>query len=64
MKAIQKTLILILAVIAAVVAILLILDIPAWPVIVAYWITLTVKNLIDYIKIKNDDIGGRHEDHD
>ena len=59
MRAIQKTLILILAVIAAVVAILLILDIPAWPVIVAYWITLTAKNLIDYVAG-----GKKHEDQD
>lgn len=59
MKSVQKMLILILAVIAAVVAILLIMDIPAWPVIVAYWITLTAKNLIDFI------VGGKkHEDHD
>jgi len=55
MRSVTKLLILVLAMLAAVVAVLLIMDIPAWPVIVAYWITLTAKNLIDYIAG-----GGRH----
>lgn len=49
MKAIQKTLILILAVIAAVVATGLIAGYSMWAWIVAYWIVLTAKNLVDYI---------------
>ena len=49
MKAIQKTLILILAVIAAVVATGLIAGYSMWAWIVAYWIVLTAKNLIDYV---------------
>jgi hypothetical protein len=59
MKAIQKTLILILAVIAAVVATGLIAGCSMWAWIVAYWITLTAKNLMDYIAG-----GQKHEDQD
>ena len=60
MKAIQKTLILILAVIAAVVAIILAAKRSAWILIVAYWIVLTLKNYVDYIAMG----GKKHEDHD
>lgn len=60
MKAIQKTLILILAVIAAVVATGLIAGYSMWAWIVAYWITLTAKNLMDYIAMG----GKKHENHD
>lgn len=57
MKAIQKTMILILAVIAAMVATGLIAGYSMWACIVAYWIVLTAKNLVDYIA------GGKtHED--
>ena len=55
MKAIQKTLILILAAIAAVVATGLISGYSMWAWIVAYWVVLTGKNLVDYIAG-----GGRH----
>lgn len=57
MKAIQKTLILLLAAIAAVVATGLIAGYSMWAWIVAYWITLTAKNLMDYIAG-----GKKHED--
>ena len=59
MKAIQKTLIMILAVIAAVVATGLIAGYSMWAWIVAYWITLTAKNMIDYTAG-----GKKHEDQD
>lgn len=51
MKKIQKTLILILAVIAAAVAIILAAKRSAWILIVAYWCVLTLKNYVDYIEI-------------
>lgn len=49
MKKIQKTLILILAVIAVSVAVILAAGYNAWPLIVAYWVVLTLKNWIDWI---------------
>ena len=55
MKRIQKTLILILATIAAVVATGLIAGYSMWAWIVAYWVVLTAKNMIDDIAG-----GGRH----
>ena len=49
MRKISKCLILLLAIIAAVVAVGLIAGLSMWPFIVAYWCTLTAKNLVDYI---------------
>lgn len=49
MKSVQKMLILTLAIIAAAVATGLIMGFSMWAWIVAYWITLTAKNLIDYV---------------
>ena len=51
-KRISAILILVLAVIAAIVATGLIAGYSMWAWIVAYWITLTIKNVVDYIGTK------------
>lgn len=51
-KQISNVLILVLAVIAAIVATGLIAGYAMWAWIVAYWITLTAKNIVDYIGAK------------
>ena len=51
-KKISALLVLVLAVIAAVVATGLIAGYAMWAWIVAYWIVLTMKNVVDYIGIK------------
>ena len=45
----SQILIIVLAVIAAIVAAGLYKKRNMWPWIIAYWITLTIKNIIDYI---------------
>ena len=54
-KRISAILILVLAVIAAIVATGLIAGYSMWAWIVAYWMTLTIKNVVDYIGTKGDD---------
>lgn len=49
MKRMTDILILALAVIAAVVATGLIMDVSVWPMIIVYWLVLTIKNVLDYI---------------
>lgn len=51
-KCISAILIIVLAVIAAVVATGLIAGYSMWAWIVGYWITLTAKNIVDYIGSK------------
>ena len=53
-KRISAILILVLAVIAAIVATGLIAGYSMWAWIVAYWMTLTIKNVVDYIGTKGD----------
>lgn len=48
-KKLSAYLVLLLAVIAAVVAVGLIAGLTMWPVIILYWMVLTVKNVVDYI---------------
>ena len=48
LKQISNILVLVLAFLAAIVATGLIAGLAMWPWIVAYWVTLTAKNLIDY----------------
>ena len=52
MKKITNILIIVLALIAAIVAVGLIANFTMQPFIVAYWVVLTMKNLVDYIAIK------------
>ena len=52
-KKISAILIIVLAIIAAVVAVCLIAGYAAWPIIILYWMTLTIKNVVDYISIFN-----------
>ena len=52
MKKISAWLVVALAVIAAVVAVGLIAGLSMWPVIILYWGTLTVKNVVDYLGIR------------
>lgn len=59
MKQISNALILVLAVIAAIVATGLIAGYAMWAWIVAYWVTLTAKNLVDYLGAKGDKDGQR-----
>ena len=53
-KRISAIFILVLAVIAAIVATGLIAGYSMWAWIVAYWMTLTAKNVVDYIGTKGD----------
>ena len=48
-RQISNVLIIILAIIAAIVATGLIAGYAMWPWIIGYWITLTIKNVVDYI---------------
>lgn len=48
-KKLSAYIVLLLAVIAAVVAVGLIAGLAMWPVIILYWMVLTVKNVVDYI---------------
>lgn len=48
-KMLSAYLVMFLAVIAAVVAVGLIAGLAMWPVIILYWMVLTVKNVVDYI---------------
>lgn len=57
MRRITDILIIVLAVIAAVVATGLIMGWSMWAWIIIYWLTLTVKNVVDYIGRKRDDKG-------
>ena len=52
-KKISAILIIVLAVIAAVVATGLIAGYAMWPWIIAYWIVLTMKNVVDYVGTKD-----------
>lgn len=45
--------VILLILIAGVVASMLIAGIPAWLVIILYWVVLTIKNLFDYIGLKS-----------
>ena len=54
MKSVQKMLILTLAIIAAAVATGMIMGFSMWAWIVAYWIVLTGKNLVDWIMTKEE----------
>lgn len=49
MKKLSQALIIVLAVIAAIVATGLIAGLSMWAWIVGYWVTLTVKNVADYV---------------
>ena len=53
-KQISNRLIIILAIIAAVVATGLIAGYAMWPAIIGYWVTLTIKNVVDYLGVKSD----------
>ena len=52
-KTVSAWLVVALAVIAAVVAVGLIAGLAMWPVIILYWATLTVKNVVDWMGGKN-----------
>ena len=43
-----------LTILAAITAVLLILEIPAWFVIIAYWIVLTCKNICDLKEMEEE----------
>ena len=49
--------VILLILIAAVVAVLLILGIPAWFVIICYWVVLTGKNACDLMVLRNGTSG-------
>ena len=49
MRKLTDALVLALAAIAAVVATGLIMDVSVWPMIIVYWLVLTIKNVLDYI---------------
>lgn len=48
-KKLSAYLVILLAVIAAVVAVGLITGLAMWPVIILYWMVLTIKNVVDYL---------------
>lgn len=54
MKHISACLVIILAVIAAITAVGFIAGYAMQPFIVAYWLVLTMKNLVDYIAGRNE----------
>ena len=54
-KKLSAILVILLAVIAAVVAVGLIAGLSMWPVIILYWATLTVKNVVDYMALREQD---------
>jgi hypothetical protein len=53
-KQISAVLIIILAIIAAIVATGLIAGVAMYPAIIAYWLVLTIKNVVDYLGVKAD----------
>ena len=51
-KKISAYLVIALAVIAAIVSIGLIANVSMWPVIIIYWMVLTIKNIVDYLGMR------------
>lgn len=54
-KQISAVLIIILAIIAAITAVGFAEGYKMQPFVVAYWVTLTIKNVVDYLGVKADD---------
>ena len=59
MRNISNALVLALAIIAAVVATGLIAGVQMWPWIIMYWLVLTVKNVVDYMGGRQNDLAGK-----
>ena len=53
-KQISNGLIIVLALIAAITATGLLAGLTMQPLIVGYWVTLTMKNVVDYVGVKKD----------
>jgi hypothetical protein len=63
-KNLSAYLVIVLAVIAAVVAVGLIAGLAMWPVIILYWMVLTMKNVLDYLAMKENGKDGDDEEDD
>lgn len=53
-RSLSASMVVMLALIAATVCVLMLGGYTAWPVIILYWATLTLKNLVDYIAVMRE----------